>query len=352
MVGKEVDNILNGPGSFYADGVQKDAQTLLSDLVDFMGSIQDLRGVVNDRSNILNSVVDDLKSFTQTFENRLNANEPHDDIQLKPDASPNTEDNNILNINPNIDPKDSYPNSNPLLPQNRPKYQDASLKTPQRDAAYFPRASAFAATPSPSALNGSALSPAPRTAGDVQALAQRIARMLGGAGRFIGNRLVSPAEAAFPSAPMLRGATAPDASSAPPIADPGSNGALGAEADATAPSIANKDFRYLTRNVADRPQASVFDTGAPAVPFVPDGPDFSGGLPSLPVRFLTRVDPRNPGQAALPQQTARPLGIVSGEPMPDWPFPPPIFDFPRKSVATNENSEDRLERLLRGMGIY
>ena len=164
---------------------------------------------------------------------------------------------------------------------------------------------------------------------------------------------MSPAEAAFPSAPMLQGATELNVPSAPPIADfPGSNGALDAETDATAPSVANKDFRYLTRIVADKPQASVFDTGAPAVPFVSDSPDFSGGLPSLPVRFLTRVDPRNPGQAALPQQAARPLGIVSGEPMPDWPFPPPIFDFPSKSVATNENGEDRLERLLRSMGIY
>jgi len=95
--------------------------------------------------------------------------------------------------------------------------------------------------------------------------------------------------------------------------------------------------------VADKPQASVFDIGVPAVPFVPsDRADFSDGLPSLPVRFLTRVDSPNPGQAALPQQAARPLGLVSGQPMPDWPFPPPIFDFPSKSVATNENSEDRL----------
>ena len=100
----------------------------------------------------------------------------------------------------------------------------------------------------------------------------------------------------------------------------------------------------------------------------------SGATPGIssekPVRFLRRVDasqgpdrqdsfnaspppsaPRGPYQPA-PQRAGRPLGIVSGEPMPDWPFPPSIFDFPSKSVATNENSKDRLERLLRSMGIY
>ena len=32
-------------------------------------------------------------------------------------------------------------------------------------------------------------------------------------------------------------------------------------------------------------------------------------------------------QFSAPPQSARPLGIVSGQPMPDYPFPPPIFDF-------------------------
>jgi hypothetical protein len=30
-------------------------------------------------------------------------------------------------------------------------------------------------------------------------------------------------------------------------------------------------------------------------------------------------------QLSPPSQSARPLGIVTGEPMPDYPFPPPIF---------------------------
>lgn len=35
--------------------------------------------------------------------------------------------------------------------------------------------------------------------------------------------------------------------------------------------------------------------------------------------------PRGPDQADPPQQGSRPLGIITGQPMPDWPFPPPIW---------------------------
>ena len=35
--------------------------------------------------------------------------------------------------------------------------------------------------------------------------------------------------------------------------------------------------------------------------------------------------PRGPYQADPPQQGSRPLGIITGQPMPDWPFPPPIW---------------------------
>jgi hypothetical protein len=36
--------------------------------------------------------------------------------------------------------------------------------------------------------------------------------------------------------------------------------------------------------------------------------------------------------------------------MPDWPFPPPLFEFPNKSAPRGEDSEDWLARLLRGVG--
>lgn len=44
--------------------------------------------------------------------------------------------------------------------------------------------------------------------------------------------------------------------------------------------------------------------------------------------------PRGPYQPRPPSGANRPLGIVTGEPMPDWPFPPPIWDFPNKEAAT------------------
>jgi hypothetical protein len=40
---------------------------------------------------------------------------------------------------------------------------------------------------------------------------------------------------------------------------------------------------------------------------------------------LRGIDPMNPTQPAAPQKASGPLGIVSNQPMPDWPFPPPIF---------------------------
>ena len=41
---------------------------------------------------------------------------------------------------------------------------------------------------------------------------------------------------------------------------------------------------------------------------------------------LRGVDPANPVQPTGPQSSSGPLGIVSNQPMPDWPFPPPIFN--------------------------
>jgi hypothetical protein len=41
---------------------------------------------------------------------------------------------------------------------------------------------------------------------------------------------------------------------------------------------------------------------------------------------LRGIDPMNPAQPAGPQKASGPLGIVSNQPMPDWPFPPPIFN--------------------------
>lgn len=50
---------------------------------------------------------------------------------------------------------------------------------------------------------------------------------------------------------------------------------------------------------------------------VPGGNDGKGFLPQsgVPSRFIP------------PSQSARPRGLLTGEPMPQWPVPPPIWDF-------------------------
>ena len=132
MMGKELNDLLNGPASFYADGMRKDPQTLLSDLKRFRAGIQELQGRVDDPSGILTGIAEHLKSFADAFEKRSSADEPNDNIQMNPEYMPNTEDSNILYVNPNIDPRDSFPNSNPVAPENWKKYHDASLRSVER----------------------------------------------------------------------------------------------------------------------------------------------------------------------------------------------------------------------------
>jgi hypothetical protein len=97
----------------------------------------------------------------------------------------------------------------------------------------------------------------------------------------------------------LKRSSLPDAPAAPSTAV--ANGSL--------PSIAADDRRYLARVVNGKMQ-SVFDTTAPAVPFV--------------------------ASAAPPD---RPLGLVSGMPMPQWPVRPSIFDFPDRSGSSRDGSD-------------
>ncbi|MGC1561398.1 MAG: hypothetical protein WA820_16315, partial [Bradyrhizobium sp.] len=44
------------------------------------------------------------------------------------------------------------------------------------------------------------------------------------------------------------------------------------------------------------------------------------------ISTLQGIDPANPTQPAGPQKAFGPLGLVSNQPMPDWPIPPPIFN--------------------------
>jgi hypothetical protein len=50
-----------------------------------------------------------------------------------------------------------------------------------------------------------------------------------------------------------------------------------------------------------------------------------GGLAGW-ISTLQGIDPQNPTQPAAPQKASGPLGLISNQPMPDWPIPPPIFN--------------------------
>jgi hypothetical protein len=56
--------------------------------------------------------------------------------------------------------------------------------------------------------------------------------------------------------------------------------------------------------------------------------------------------PRGPYQPRPPQQGSRPLGISSGKPMPDYPFPPPIWGPPSNSGSQGDDIEDWYTRWL------
>ena len=110
------------------------------------------------------------------------------------------------------------------------------------------------------------------------------------AGDFFGKIPRTPAIAATPS---------PSIASQPNLVYfPGSNSSPVLDADGSPPPAAGENFRRLGRRTYSQSPASVFDTGAPAVPFVPsDDADFSGGLPGKLAAILAGM---NQTQAAPP----------------------------------------------------
>lgn len=227
----------------------------------------------------------------------------------------------------------------------------------------FPRASALVSAPSPAAFNQSGSSSGPWTAPDFNALARGIGRLVNGAGPIVGNSLITPAQAASPPRPPWPGPAAPDFPSATLMASrpnpayfPGSSGSPAADVNRPAPPTAGENFPRLGRRTSSQSPSSVFDSGAPAVPFVPsDDPDFSGGLPGRLAAVLAgmgqtqaaappidegtqgisgarsaprlaRVNGSNSPAPAIaanlpPPEAGRPLGIFSGEPMPAMDYP-------------------------------
>ena len=149
----------------------------------------------------------------------------------------------------------------------------------------------------------------------------------GGVLKWIGNGLIGSAEASqpilLPQDGTVRGFVGENDASIPDVI---------AAASPSSPD----NRRYLSRRTAS--QASAFDTGAPATPFVPsnEGLSFDRSA-SFDNRFGSWPSTQGVTQPGLQQQAARPLGLFSGQPMPDWPVPPPIFVLPDPANAPDND---------------
>lgn len=112
---------------------------------------------------------------------------------------------------------------------------------------------------------------------------------------------------------------------------------------------ANTPIRYLSRRIDTSPKLSPHDlqmtdgVPPPSQTFTPGGPAMFND------RFVNWIDtgaalaPLAPHRASPPAEDNRPRGIFSGEPMPVYPVPPPIFGFPEPGES---KAEDWLMRLL------
>ena len=101
--------------------------------------------------------------------------------------------------------------------------------------------------------------------------------------------------------------------------------------------------RILARRVASRSSAS---------PFGPTVQPASGDPVSFNGTSLGGDLWHNPNLPARPPEAGRPLGIVSGQPMPDWITPPPIFGQRDRSRAPVDEGREWLMRMIRSVGDY
>ena len=101
-------------------------------------------------------------------------------------------------------------------------------------------------------------------------------------------------------------------------------------------------LRILARRIANRSFASPFGPTVQPASGDPDlfnGDSSGSGGPS-----------RNPNVPAPPPEAGRPLGLVSGQPMPNWITPPPIFGQRDSSKAPVDEGREWLMRMIRSVG--
>jgi hypothetical protein len=124
-VKRQLDNILNGPGSYVPDGVQiTDPNARLTRLDGLIKSLKAMRqNEVNDPDGVLESFAEDLRRLHGAASDELDNRDRN--IVLDQSAAPDTRDRNDLYASPEPDPY----SPNPLTHENWKKYQDASLRS-------------------------------------------------------------------------------------------------------------------------------------------------------------------------------------------------------------------------------
>lgn len=234
VIRRHLADVLMGNQSYYPDGVQRDLRSRAADLEGFISSMKNLQNHVNDPSNIIGEAANDLRKYADAFQRQIEESEPADNIQIPPESSPNTSDNNIIYVDPDPGP---YSPPNPVAPSQRPRDLIASLQSPgSRGSAFF------------------GLMP----------------------GRFV----EPPIRAISSPVGNLNHSSSGQAGSQPIIDDLGG---------------VSRGRNHLISGIGDW------------------------------VAAVTGLYPTNSMQLA-PRQADQLRGIVSNEPMPDWPFPPPIFN--------------------------
>jgi hypothetical protein len=67
LIGKQLDYLVNGPGSYYPDSGRKSPQTIGEDIKRFRERVKNLKSFVDEPASILDSVNNDLEQFEESF---------------------------------------------------------------------------------------------------------------------------------------------------------------------------------------------------------------------------------------------------------------------------------------------
>ena len=118
LIGKQLNDLVNGPASNYPDGGRKSPQVISEDIKRLNGHVMNLKGFVDDPAGILDSVVKHLDDFRRGLDGVIKKEEPYDHNTISPVPPP---DDNV--IDPDSSPNAAQP-STPLFglsPFGRPR---------------------------------------------------------------------------------------------------------------------------------------------------------------------------------------------------------------------------------------